>query len=377
MNITIHPVQTRKDLKRFIYLPEKIHAGHSTWVPPLYIDEWAYFNPKKNDHFSYCDTLMLIALRNGKPVGRIMGIINHRYNELRNQTTARFGYLETGEEQEVVAELLRAVEDWARKKGMTRLIGPYGFSDQDPEGFLIEGFEHRATIVTYHNFPWMPEMVERLGYRKDVDYFVYKLDIPEVLPEFFHRIRDRVIRRGHFDLLEFNKRKEIKKWIKPFLHLMNEVYTDSNIYGYSPLKEKEMEELSRRYYSILDPRFIKGVLKDGRVVAFIVGLPDMSLGIQKARGRLLPFGFIKILRSAKKTKQLDLLLGGIKKEYRRMGLDALMGVSVLLSAREAGFKFIDTHHELEENTMVRATMERMGGKVYKKFRVYQKDLATD
>ncbi|MBN1273672.1 MAG: hypothetical protein JXB26_15500 [Candidatus Aminicenantes bacterium] len=372
MNVTIREVKTRKDLKTFIFLPEKIHAGHATWVPPIYMDEWSYFRAEKNDHFSYCDTIMLLAFREKKPVGRIMGIINHRYNELRNQKTARFGYLETGEDEELVRKLLRSVEEWAREKGMTRLIGPYGFSDQDPEGFLIEGFEERATIVTYHNYPWMPEMLEKMGYKKDVDYYVYKLEVPTEIPEFFHRIRDRVVRRGNFELVEFKKRREIKKWIKPFLHLMNEVYTESNIYGYSPLKEKEMEELARRYYSILDARFIKGVLKDGQVVAFIVGIPDMSIGIQKARGRLFPFGFIKILRSAKKTKQLDLLLGGIKKEYRRMGLDALMGVSVLMSAREAGFKFMDTHHELEENTMVRATMERMGGKVYKKFRVYQK-----
>jgi hypothetical protein len=135
-----------------------------------------------------------------------------------------------------------------------------------------------------------------------------------------------------------------------------------------------MEELAKRYLPVLNPRFVKGVLKDGEVVAFVVGIPDMTEGIQKARGKLFPFGFLKVLRSAKKTKQLDLLLGAIKEKYRGRGLDVLMGVKMIMTAREAGMEMMDTHHELEENVKVRAEMERMGGKVYKKFRVYQKAL---
>jgi hypothetical protein len=155
---------------------------------------------------------------------------------------------------------------------------------------------------------------------------------------------------------------------------MNECYTESNIYGYAPLDEKEMEELTKRYLPVLDPRFAKGVLKEGELVAFVVGIPDMTEGIQKARGRLFPFGFLKILRAAKKTKQLDLLLGAIKDKYRGLGLDVLMGVRMIMTAREAGMEMMDTHHEMEENFKVRAEMEKMGGKIYKKFRIYQKSL---
>jgi hypothetical protein len=374
MNVTITEVKSRKDLKKFIYLPEKIHADHKNWVHPIYMDEWTYFDAKKNKAFSYSDTILLLAYRGDEIVGRIMGIINKRYNEYKEVKTARFGYLETWEDEEIVGALLQAVEDWASKKGMTNIIGPYGFTDQDPEGFLIEGFENRATIATYYNFEWMPRMIENLGYKKDVDYFVYKLDVPKELPEFYKKIYERVKRKGNFEIVELRKRRQIKPWIIPVLDLMNECYIGSNIYGYTPLDNQEMLDLAKRYLPVLDPRFVKVVTEEGEIVAFIVGIPDMTEGIKKARGRLLPFGFLKILRAAKKTKQLDLLLGAIKESYRGRGLDVLMGVAMIMSAQAAGFEVMDTHHELESNVLVRSEMEKMGGKLYKKYRVYKKAL---
>ncbi len=374
MSVETREVINRRDLKTFIYLPEKIHANHPNWVPPIYLDERKYFNPKKNKAFSYCQTTLLLAYRDEKVVGRVMGIINSRYNEYRSEKVARFGFLETWEDPEAVRALLGRVEDWARGLGMTKIVGPYGFSDQDPEGFLIEGFEPRATIATYYNFEWLPKMVEAEGYIKDIDYFVYKVDIPKELPEFLTRIYERVQKRGNFGVVEFRKRKDIKPWVRPALRLMNECYSESNIYGYTPLDEKEMDALAKRYLPILDPRFIKVAIKDGEVVGFIIGMPDLTEGIQKARGRLFPFGLIRILRAAKKTRQLDLLLGAVKEKYRGMGVDVLMGTKMLISAQEAGMDYWDSHHEMETNTRVRAGMERMGGKIYKRYRVYQKAL---
>jgi hypothetical protein len=269
---------------------------------------------------------------------------------------------------------LHEVEGWAKEHGMNKIIGPYGFTDQDPEGYLIEGFEKRATIATYHNFEWMPTMVERQGYTKDVDYYVYKLEVPKEIPEFYKKIYERVKRKGNFEIVEFKKRKEIKPWIIPVLELMNECYIGSNIYGYTPLDKQEMVDLAKRYLPVLNPRLVKVVKKNEEIVAFIVGIPDLTKGIKKARGRLFPFGFLKILWAAKKTKQLDLLLGAVKEPYRGRGLDVLMGVGMLMSAHEAGLEVIDTHHEMESNVLVRAEMEKMGGKLYKIFRVYQKAL---
>ncbi|HOI45027.1 MAG TPA: hypothetical protein PLX50_05405, partial [Candidatus Aminicenantes bacterium] len=168
--------------------------------------------------------------------------------------------------------------------------------------------------------------------------------------------------------------KALKPWIRRIFGLMNECYTNSNIYGFAPIEEKEMDDLAKRYMPVVDPRFVKAVTKDGEIVAFIIGIPDMTEGIKKARGRMLPCGFIKILRASKRTKQLDLLLGAVKENCRGKGLDVMMGVKMIQSAQKAGFEHIDTHHEMESNVLVRGEMEKMGGKLYKKFRVYQKSL---
>lgn len=374
MDITIKEVKTRKELKTFIYLPEKIHAGRKNWVHPIYMDEWKYFDAKKNKSFAYCKTVLFLALKDEEAAGRVMGIINDRYNEYKNENTVRFGNLETWEDESVIRALLQEVEEWGRKNGMTKIVGPYGFTDQDPEGFLIEGFENRATIATYYNYEWMPKLVEKQGYSKDIDYFVYRIEVPKEMPEFYRKIYERAKRKGDYHILEFKKKKEFKPWIKPILHLMNETYTASGIYGYTPLDEKEMAALAKRYMPVLDPRFVKAVTVSGEVVAFVVAMPDFTEGIQKARGRLLPFGFTKILRAAKKTKQLDLLLGAIKESYRGRGLDSMLAVKIIQSAHEVGLEVIDTHHEMESNVKVRAEMLRVGGTLYKRFRIFQKEL---
>jgi len=380
VDLEIRTVTNHSELKRFIYLPEKVHANHHTWVPPLYVHEWQYFDPRKNPAFSYCDTILLLACMGNEVVGRIMGIINHRYNALREVKTARFAYLETREEERIVHALLAAVEDWAREKGMTRIVGPYGFSDQDPEGFRIEGFEHRATIVTYCNFEWMVRFVESAGYGKDMDYVTYRVYRPGTTAELHNRLRsqekitERIRRRGNVEFIELKTKKAAAQWAKSVFRLMNECFTGSKIYGYDPLNEEEIDVLVKRYLPLIDPRFIKIVAKGDEAVGFIIGIPDMTEGIQQARGRLLPFGFLKILRARNTAVQLDLLLAAVKEEYRGLGLIGLLTSKIFLSAYEAGMEVCDSHHLMETNKRVRLEFEKLGGQLYKRFRVYQKDL---
>ena len=377
MNPEIREVGNRRELKIFIYLPEKIHSGRRNWVPPLWKSERRYFDSRKNYAFSYCDAIRLLAFDGEKPVGRVMGIINTRYNQTNQVNTARWGYLEVYDNeyrQEVIHALLSSVETWAREHGMTGIIGPYGFTNQDPVGYMYEGYGNRATIATYYNFEWMPQAVESEGYSKEMDYVVFRIDVPDRPPALFEKIVQRILKRGDYDLIEFRKTSEVRPWIQPIFSLMNDVMGNSDIYGYSALDEIEMDSLARVYLAILDPRFIKIVLKDGEPVAFFICIPDMTEGIQRARGRLLPFGFLKILKARRETEQLDLLIGGVREGYRGKGLDAYMGISVILAALEAGMTLVDTHHEMESNTMIQAEMKRQGGEIYKRYRVYRKTL---
>jgi len=197
--------------------------------------------------------------------------------------------------------------------------------------------------------------------------------VPEAMPPNQLRVIERVARRGNFRIVEFTKRKELGRWVLPVLGLMNETFKD--IYGYVPLDEAEMRALAKRYLPVLDPRFVKLVLdREGVVSGFIIGLPNFTEGIKKAKGRLFPFGLVRIVLASRRARQLDLVLGGVKEKYRGCGLEIMLGVKTVESARDAGFARIDTHRELESNVRVRAAMENWGGVVYKRFRVYGKDL---
>jgi hypothetical protein len=369
--IEVRPVTTARDRRRFIYLPEALHRDHPRWMPPIYWDEHAYYDRRKNLAWRYCDAELALAWRDGRPVGRVMGIVNRRHNEHLGERTARFASLECPEDPAVCAALLAWVEDWGRRQGMTRIVGPLGFNDQDPEGFLIEGFEHEPTIVTYYNFPFLPTYLEAAGYAKDVDYVVYRVPVLREIPELIHKVAERTERRG-FREVRLRSKRHARQYMLPVLRLMNETFL--GIYGYSALDDDEIRALALKFLPLLDVRFVKIVEKDGEVVGFMIGIPNMYEGIVRARGRLFPFGFVHILRSAKRATQLDLLLGGVKEKYRGTGVDMLMGREMLRSANAAGFTVFDSHHELESNTRVRAEMERWGGEVYKRFRIYHKAL---
>ena len=177
-NIVIREVQNKKDLRKFIHLPAAIHKDHANWVPPIYLDDWEFFNPKKNKSFDSCDTILLLAYKKNKAAGRIMGIIHHKYNEKHDEKRARFAFFETWNDEEVASALIHFVENWALEKGMERLVGPLAFSDKDPQGFLIDGFDEPSVIASNCNFPYQVELVEKNAYSKEVDLVVYQIKIP-------------------------------------------------------------------------------------------------------------------------------------------------------------------------------------------------------
>lgn len=374
MEILVKPVCTRQDLRKFIYLPAKIHKNHSNWIPPLYSDDWDFFSSEKNKAFGYSDVIMLLAFRGDELVGRIMGIINRKYNELHREKNARFNYLETWDEPSVSEVLIRHIEEWGRIKGMEKLIGPLAFSDKDPQGYLISGFDEPISLATHCNYEYMVKHLESLGYTKDIDLVVYKIKIPEQTPDLYLKVAERSKRNNPgIQLLEFTRRKDLKPWIRPIFTLINDTFAE--IYGFMPFTLEEMDDFANRYLLLMDARYIKVVLNEGNeAVAFVIGMPDISEGIKKSRGYLFPFGIVRILLSARRTRQLNLMLGAVHPAYQNRGLDTIMGSALLESARKGGLETIDSHLEMETNSKVRAEMEYMGGEVYKIYRVFGKSL---
>lgn len=374
MSLVVKPVASKRELKSFIHLPAKIHKNHTNWVPPIYMDEWEFFNPKKNRAFEHCDTILALAWENNKVVGRIMGVISRDYNKKHSENHARFSFVECWNNQEVFHELISFISNWASQKGMVKLVGPLAFSDKDPQGFLIDGFDEPVSIACNCNYRYLVDLTEKEGFSKKTDLVVYKIEIPDEIPEFYKKIASRFGQNNkNLQLLEFTSRNKIKPFVRPVFSLINKTFTE--IYGFIPFTEKEMDDFANRYLFLINPRFVKIVLNEKReVVSFIIAMSDISKGIQKSKGYLFPFGFYHILKAGKKSQQLNLLLGAVDPDYQGRGLDVIMGTKVLESAKAAGKTTIDSHLELEYNTKVRAEMEKMGGKVYKRFRIFQKDI---
>ncbi len=374
MAISIRPVENKRDLKAFIHLPERIHKDHPNWVPPLWGDEWVFFNEKKNKSFRHCETTLLLAYRDDKLVGRIMGVIHHPYNKEKNENNARFNFMEAWDDREVIKALIDAVAVWARANKTEKLVGPLAFSDKDPQGYLVEGYDEPMVIASHCNFKYITDHLSELDFEKELDLVVYKVPVPEQTPELYLKIAERARKNNpELRLVEFKTRRQLRKYIRPILTLVNDTFT--GIYGFTKFTPEEMDDFANRYIFVLDPRFIKVIVdKQAKPVAFVIGMPDISGGIKQARGYLFPFGFIPVLTSGRKASQLNLLLGAVHPDYQNKGLDTILGSAMLDSARKAGKTHMDSHLEMETNTKVRAEMEYMGGEVYKRYRIFQRAL---
>ncbi len=373
MSIELRTVTTKSQLKEYIFLPKKLYVAYPNWVPPIYIDEWAFHNPEKNRALSTAEVIRVIAYQNNIPVGRVMGILNKKYNEQHGLKNVSFFNLDCKDDSHIAHALIRFIEQWGKDKGMTKIIGPFGFSDKDPQGLQIEGFEYLPVIVAPTNPSYLQPLVEAEGYQKEVDCVSYELVVPETMPSVYEKIADRILRNTNIQLVEFKNKSELKPHILPALRLMNEAY--AHIYGYSSMTEDEMKGLADQYLFVLDPEFVKVIqTTKGETIAFGVGMPDISKGIQRAKGKLFPFGFIHIMRASRKAKQLNLMLGAVKQSHRGIGLNVLLGKSMLASAHKRGVTLMDSHLILETNKLMRSEFEKVGGTIYKRYRIYQKQL---
>lgn len=372
MSVKIIEVNSGKQFTQFVRLPYRLHHMEPFWMPTILADDRKFFSPKHNHQFNDCTSVLLLAEKDGEIAGRIMGIIHHKHNLYRNERKARFGYFDCINDAEVSHALISYVENWAKQKDYFEIIGPYGFSDKDVQGLLIEGFDKMPIIDSACNPPYMVQLLEAEGYSKEVDCFTYKFPLSIDMPPVYEKVRQRYRDGSTFQLKEFTRTKQLKSYIQPVLRLVNDTYNE--LFGFVPMNDVEIKELADRYLPVIDPRFVKVILHQEQVVGFIVALPNFSKGIIKSGGKLFPFGLFHILRAMKRTKQLDLMLGAVNRRFQGRGLEVYMGMALFDSAVANGFAEVEAHLILENNVRMRAEMERLGIAIDKKFRVYHKKL---
>ncbi len=377
-SVQIKRVETKKDLKDFIEFHYDLYEGDQYDAPNLYSDELNTLSRDKNAAFDFCEAEYFLALKEGKVVGRVAAIINNKANEKWEKKDVRFGWIDFIDDIEVSRALLQAVEDYGKEKGMDSVVGPLGFTDMDPEGMLTWGFDQLGTMATIYNYDYYPKHMEKLGgWEKDNDYVEYRLDVPETAPEKYTKIAEMVEKRYNLHARKLTK-KEIFEggYGKKLFDLINVTY--SHLYGFSELSERQIDQYVKMYFPLADLDLITVVEdgnKDNQLVGLAITIPSLTRALQKChRGRLFPFGWWHLLRAIKfhKTEVVDLLLIGVLPEYRSKGANSLVFADLIPRYVKYGFKWGETHVEMETNESVQSQWGPLDPTMHKKRRCYRK-----
>ncbi len=374
MSITIKEVITKGDLKKFIKFPFELYKGNKYWVPPLIFDDVKTLSKDKNPAFEFCDARYWLAYKDGKIAGRIAAIINHKFNETWNQKAIRFGWVDFIDDENVAAALINEVEKWGKEKGLEYIHGPLGFTDFDPEGLLIEGFEELSTFGAIYNYPYYEKHIEKLKYTKDVDWIEFNVETPRELNEKVERIANVVAQRNKLRMLEVKKAKDLLPYANEIFHLINDAYKD--LYGFVSLTDKQIEMYTKAYFGFIKPGYVPVILdEEGRVAAFGITMPSLSKAMQRANGSLFPFGFIHILNAMKNNPDADLYLTAVRRDLQNKGVNSMLINEVNKVFINNNIKFVETNRELEENSKIQAQWRFYNSRQHKRRRCYKKNLA--
>lgn len=346
--VEIKEVTDSSALRKFICFPDRLYKNNPYRVPPLHYIEKGALSKDKNPAFDYCEAKYWLAYKDGKLSGRIAGIINHSANKLLNESSVRFGWIDFIDDYEVSSKLVSAVEDWAHARGYSHVHGPLGFTDMDLEGMLVEGFDEIGTQAVLYNYDYYPKHIERLGYAKEVDWVQFEIKVPDEVPERIKRIAEVVLQKYNLHILRAKSSKDLLPYAPKMFETMNESF--SELYGYVPLTDRQMQYYTDMYFSLINPEFVCFILDENDDLAgFGLSLYSLSKSLIKAKGRLFPFGFIHIWNGLRHNDTVDILLQGVKRKYINKGLPAIFFAELMQAFIDKGVKTAVSSHALEKN----------------------------
>lgn len=376
MSVEIKQIHEAEDMRKFVEFNLKLYKGNPYHVPGLIKDELATLNPRINPAFQFCEAAYFLAYRNGEIVGRIAGIINHRANDTWNQNNARFGFLDFINDDEVVDALFGAVTKWAKQHQKDMLQGPMGFTDLDHEGMLIEGFDQVGTMATIYNYAYYPRQLERLGFIKDHDWKEFKIMIPDAIPEKHQRISNIVRQKYGLKTVKFKTRKDTEPYAHRIFETLNQAY--SVLYGFSELSKEQIDYYVKQYIPMIHLDFVTLIVReeDDKVVAFAITIPNLSKALQKAKGKMYPFGWFHLAKDLylKGNPIVDLYLIGVVPEYQNKGINALLFDDLIPVFQRAGIKYAESNPELETNAAVQMQWNYFERIHHKTRRAYIKEI---
>jgi hypothetical protein len=365
---------SKAHVRRFVQIPYRLYAKHPQWVPPPMSDIELMLNKQKHPFYEHSYGDFAIAVRDGQDVGRIAVFEIKRFNDYHKTRKAQFYFFECPDDQQEANALFEWVFEWARGRGLDKMMGPKGLGPLDGYGMLVKGFEHRQmmTMMNY-NQPYLPRLVEGLGFEKEVDFVSCYLSADTFnLPDRVHSIANRVQQRGTLRVLRFNNKRELKSWAPRIGQAYNKAFVKN--WEYYPLTDHEIDFVVDNILTIANPKLIKIIAAGDDAVGFLFGFPDVSAAIQRSRGKLLPFGLIDLLLEMRRSKWVALNGAGILPEYQGRGGNALLYSEMEKTVKEFNFEHADLTQVAETAVEMRSDLENVGGKAYKNHRVFRKYL---
>ncbi len=372
--ITIKEMTGTSQLEDFVRFPFSLFKNNPYWVPPIISEEMEVFDSQKNPVFKNAAAHFFMAYRDSKPVGRIAAIVNWLEVKDQKKPKIRFGWFDAIDDIEVTKTLLGEVEKVGRMLGLTFMEGPVGFSNMDKAGMLVNGFEEQNTMITWYGMPYYHQHFEQLGFTKEKEWVEYKIKVPDAGPdERVTRFAGMILNRYGLKVLRFKNKNEIIRHVNKIFELIN--YTYSNLSTYVPIQPEQVDYYKKKYFRYIQPEFINCVAdKNGDIVAFAITMPSFTHALQRANGKLFPFGWIYLFRTLRIHKKADFYLIGIKPEYQNKGLTAIIFKEMNEMFNRRGIEEVETNPELEENKAIQALWNRYDNKLHKRRRTYRKDL---
>jgi hypothetical protein len=373
MSIIIKEVTSKDDYKKFVNFPFTLYKHNKMWVPPIKDDELKALKKDTNPSFEYCDTAFWLAIKDDNVVGRIGGIINHQYNEERSEKMGRFTRFEFIDDIKVTDALLQTAENWCKEKGMTGVYGPLGFNNLDMQGMLVEGFNHLPSIASSYHMPYYRDFIEKLGYKKEIDWVEFRLTLGEKAQNKALRGSELIKKRYGIKVVSFKNTDELKPYIKSVFEILNGSF--DVLPFVSKLNEKQASFYADKYLQVLNPNFVKIVEMEDKPIGFIVGMPSLSEAMQKAKGSLFPLGIVHILKAqkAKGVDTLDQMLTGVLKEYHSTGAAVILQAELQKEMQKHGLKYIETTGIFETNDRAIKNWKNYENIQHKRKRCYRKD----
>lgn len=376
MSVEIREIDsTRSQLKEYVKFGIDLYKGNDFFVPPLIYDEIDTLSPDKNPAFEYCTAKSWMAYRDGKPVGRITGIVNSIVNDRTGSHDLRFGFMDFIDDDEVVDALFNELMRWGKSQGLNSIVGPIGFSDMDHEGMLTYGFDELGTMATIYNYPYYPRHMERLGFRSDAEWVEYRMTVPDRIPNQLQRVGDIVRRKYRLRTIKFTSSKKLKEqYGQALFELINEAY--DSLYGYSPLTKRQIDYYISIYLPILRLENVCVIVDaDDKLVGVGISIPSLSRALQKSRGRLFPFGWTHLLKALYRPNDtVDLLLVAVKPEYQSKGVNALLFTDLIPVYIKNGYRWAESNPELAENENVQQQWKFFERRQHRRRTAFRKDI---